>query len=49
MTEKISQVVNEVEMTEKELLLYRILLSLVKEDLLDPVEAESVWERRANV
>lgn len=49
MTEKISQVVNEVEMTEKELLLYRILLSLVKENLLDPVEAESVWEGRVNV
>lgn len=44
-----SRVVNEVEMTEKELLLYRILLSLVKEDLLDPVEAESVWDKREMV
>lgn len=46
MTEKISQVVNEVEMTQEELSLYRILLSLVKENLLDPLEAEFVWDKR---
>jgi len=46
MTERISQVVNEVEMTKEELSLYRILLSLVKENLLDPLEAEFVWEKR---
>lgn len=46
MTERISQVVNEVEMTKEELSLYRILLSLVKENLLDPLEAEFVWDKR---
>ena len=41
-----TRVVNEVEMTQEELSLYRILLSLVKENLLDPFEAEFVWDKR---
>jgi hypothetical protein len=41
-----AQVRNEIEMSSGESLLLSILESLVKEDLLDPYQAEVVWENR---
>ena len=43
---EMTQLRNEIEMGGGELLLFSILESLVKEDLLDPYQAEVVWENR---